>query len=488
MKIFTHLISIIICALILFSCSKKEQKPNVVFILTDQWRASALGYTGNDIVQTPRIDEFAKEAVNFKNTVSVLPVCTPYRASLMTGRYPTNTGMFINDLYLPEEELCFAEIYNQAGYNTAYLGKWHLDGHGRGDFVAPARRQGWTFWKGSECDHHYPREHYYDNEDTTKRYWEGYSTYAISGEANKYMAQHANTDEPFCLFVSIATPHFPHNTAPEEYMKMYTPDKLKLDPNVPDELHEKALKELQGYYAHCTATDKAIGDIIDKMKELGIYDNSIIVFTSDHGEMMGAHSFIPLMKHTAYSESSNVPFLISYPGIGNNAGKTAKAAITTPDILPSLLSLCNIEIPNVIEGYDLSHIVKTPDMEEERAALYMNPVPFGRMNHIDEYRAVRTNKYTYVKTPTGPSMLFNDEEDKYQMNNLVDQPDYTDVQDKLDKQLMNELQRIGDDNFKEREFYLKKFGYFGLKEFRPDYHIADVKNVELVVSPNKTFR
>ena len=127
-------------------------------------------------------------------------------------------------------------------------------------------------------------------------------------------------------------------------------------------------------------------------------------------------------------------------------------------------------------------------MDSERAALYMNIAPFGRMYHIDEYRAVRTHKYTYVKTPQGASMLFDDENDVYQMNNLVNQADYEDVQKKLDKQLMNELRRIGDDKFEEREFYLKKFGYYEQKEFRTDYHIADYKNVEVVVSPYKSFR
>ncbi len=483
-----HLILTSICALLLFSCSKTEQKPNVIFILTDQWRASSFGYAGDDVVQTPQLDKFSNEAVNFQNTVSVTPVCTPYRASLMTGRYPTSTGMFINDLYLPAEELCFAEIYNQAGYNTAYLGKWHLDGHGREDFVVPERRQGWTYWKGSECDHNYPREHYYDNEDTTKKYWEGYSTYAIANEANNYMEQHANNDNPFCLFVSIATPHFPHHTAPQEYMELYTPDKLKLAPNVSEDKRKSALKELQGYYAHCTATDKAIGEIIDKVKELGIYDNSIIVFTSDHGELMGAHDFRPRSKMAAYSESSNVPFLISYPGIGNNAGKIAKAALTTPDILPSLLSLSNIDIPNTIEGYDLSGIIKSPDEDSERAALYMNIAPFGGMYNIDEYRAIRTNKYTYVKTPQGASMLFDDENDVYQMNNLVNQPDYADVQKKLDKQMINELRRIGEENIMEREYYFKKFSYYGQKEFNSRYVISVKTNVEVVVSPLKIFR
>jgi len=186
--IFNKLGSLAMLTLLLLNCqpvSKKPVQPNVIIILTDQWRASALGYSGNEIVQTPQLDKLAKEAVNFKNAVSVTPVCTPFRASLMTGRYPITTGMFINDLYLPSQELCMAEIFNEAGYNTAYLGKWHLDGHGRSKYVAPDRRQGWKYWKGSECDHNYPKEHYYENEDSTKRYWEGISerlSYCRCGE------------------------------------------------------------------------------------------------------------------------------------------------------------------------------------------------------------------------------------------------------------------------------------------------------------------
>lgn len=486
-KVNFNKVMLFLFVLIGISCTNQEQKPNVIFILTDQWRASALGYAGDKIVQTPNLDKFSKEAVNFKNAVSVTPVCTPYRASLMTGRYPSSTGMFINDLYLPSEELCFAEIFNEAGYNTAYLGKWHLDGHGRGSNVTPERRQGWTFWKGSECDHNYPKEHYFENEDSVRKYWEGYSTYAIADEAQKYMENRVNEDKPFCLFVSIATPHFPHQTAPEEYKAIYPPEKLTLPPNVPENWKENALQELQGYYAHCTATDKAIGEIIDKTKELGIYDNSIIVFTSDHGEMMGSHDFRPYMKHQPFSESANVPFLVSYPNIGNNIGKVAEAAITTPDILPTLLSLCSVEIPETIEGYDLSHIFKSPEQDKDRAALYMNLCPFGIAFASDEYRAVRTNQYTYVKTPDGASMLFDDKNDFYQMNNLVNKPEYAEVQDKLEKQLMDELNRIGEGDIKNREYYLEKFGYFGNKEFRPDYHIKEVNNVSTVVSPFKSF-
>nr|WP_319509525.1 sulfatase [uncultured Draconibacterium sp.] len=470
--------------LVLFSSCKQEKKPNVIFILTDQWRASALGYAGNDIVRTPELDKFAKEAVNFNNAVSVCPVCTPYRASLLTGRFPTSTGMFLNDVYLPSEELCMAEIYKEANYSTAYLGKWHLDGHGRKNNVAPERRQGFDFWKGSECDHNYPKEHYYANNDPEIKYWEGYSTFAIANEAKKYMQDNAQKEKPFLLFVSLATPHFPHQTAPKEYMEMYTPDKLKLSANVTDDMQEWALKELQGYYAHCTATDKAIGEIIDKTKELGIYDNSIIVFTSDHGEMMGAHGYRPFMKHQAYSESSEIPFLISYPNMEMAKGKKAEAPITTPDILPSLLSLCNIKIPKSIEGYDLSGIVKDPSKDIDRVALFMNPCPFDIAYDDDEYRAIKTARYTYAKTPDGPSMLFDNEKDPLQLNNLVGNEDYAEIQQELDKQLMNELSRIGETEVKPREYYLEKFGFDGKKEFRDDLAIQDYNDVDVVVSPN----
>lgn len=480
---------LLLCTLASCQQETNEPKPNVIFILTDQWRASALGYAGNDLVQTPQLDKFAKEAVNFPNAVSVFPVCTPYRASLITGRYPTTTGMIMNDLYLPSEELCMAEIFNEEGYQTAYMGKWHLDGHGRRKFVAPERRQGWQYWKAAECDHDYQKEHYYANNDTTIRFWGGYSTYAIADEAQDYMKKQVADKQPFCLFVSLATPHYPHHTALEEYKKLYPKEKLTLRDNVPDFMKEWAYKELTGYYAHCTATDKAIGSIIDKAKELGIYDNSVIVFTADHGEMMGSHGLRPFRKHAAYSESANIPFLISYPGMQSSKGQTAQAAITTPDILPSILSLCDIDIPPSIEGYDLSHIITDPTKDSERAALYMNPNPFSLAFSMDEYRAIRTASYTYVKTPQGPSRLYDNKTDPSQLKNLLNLDEMKEVQTALDKQLTAELTRIGEAEIKPRAYYQEKFGYSGRErpKLRPDGHIAEYHDVKVVLTPYDAF-
>ncbi len=468
-----------------FGCSKKEaiNKPNVIYILTDQWRASALGYSGNPDVKTPYLDAFAKNAVNFKNAISVTPVCTPYRASLLTGKYPTTTGIFLNDLYLPKEEVTMAEIYKAAGYKTAYYGKWHLDGHGRRKYIDQERRQGFDYWKASECDHSHNHEHYYENNDTIKKYWKGYSPFSILEDASKYIEEQSTKDKPFLLFLSLTTPHFPHHTALAEYEEMYHKDSLTIPKNVTKDMLDWAKNELVGYYAHATATDKAIGQFIKKLKKEGVYENSIIVFTSDHGEMMGSHGYRPFMKHQPYLESANIPFLISYPKIEEQKGKTATASITTPDILPSLLSLCNIEIPKEIEGYNLSTIIKNPSLQSNKAALFMNICPFGIANNDSAYRALKSNNYTYVKTENGAAMLFDDLKDPLQLNNLIDLPQYKKIQEKLDNNLMSELKRIGEDRIKSRFYYAEKFGYTNRPEIREDFVIKDYFNVKSVISP-----
>jgi len=449
------LISVIICLSFIFSV--KAKKPNVVYVLTDQWRASAFGYAGDVNVQTPNIDKFASEAVNFRNAVSVCPVCTPHRASLMTGKYPTSTGMFLNDLSLPDNELCMAEIFKSAGYSTAYLGKWHLDGHGRFNNVSPERRQGFDYWKALECSHDYNHMAYYENDSPEMKYWEGYSPFAISREAQNYIDEHIQDENPFLLFVSIAAPHFPHTNAPEEYKALYPESEIKTAPNVPDEMVARIQKELNGYYAHCTAIDDAVGELLDKMKELGMMENTVVVFTSDHGEMMGSHGVRPKSKQVAWDESLRVPFLIKTPFNTEDKGDVIQAPITTPDILPTLLGLANIDIPETVEGGDLSWLVKSPDPAFDRPALFMNVCPFGNEYHNDEYRGIRTKQYTYVCSPEGAIMLFDDINDPDQLHNLVNKKEFARLQKSLNKKLKAELKKIGDKNFKNREFYLDKW-------------------------------
>lgn len=471
MKIKLVSTTILVIAIAFSSCKKgtnseataknvkiTAKKPNIVYILTDQWRGSALGYAGNLDVKTPNLDAFAKESVNFTNTVSVTPVCTPHRAALLTGKFPTTTGMFLNDIYLPADELTMAEIFKNQGYNTAYWGKWHLDGHGRSTYIPKERRQGFDFWKALECSHNYTRMPYYDNENQKIKHWEKYSPFAITEDANSYLEKHAKDKNPFLAVISIATPHYPHGSAPKKYKDMYPPESLTLNPNTSDKFKERARKELQGYYAHATATDEAIGNVIDKIKELGILENTIIVFSADHGEMMGAHGVKPFVKQLAWDESVRVPFLIRYPNINNNKGKVVHAPLTTPDILPSLLGLTNIDIPKEIEGENLATLIKNPDPNADRAALVMNVAPFGANYKDQPYRGIRTKQYTYAVTSEGPSMFYDNVKDPYQQNNLLGKLEFAAIQKDLDAKLKKELEKIGDE-VRPRDYYMKKWGY-----------------------------
>lgn len=422
---------------------KDRRKPNIVFVLTDQWRAQAFGYAGDPNVKTPNIDALAARSVSFGNAISVCPVCTPHRASLLTGRYPTTTGMFMNDLYLPAEELCMAEMFKKGGYNTAYIGKWHLDGHGRDTYIPPERRQGFDYWKVLECTHRYNKSHYYAGNDPKKRTWPGYDAYAQTKDAVSYIRDHAKDEKPFLLFVGYGGPHFPHDSAPEKLKALYPPDKIELRPNVTDDMKDRARKELQGYYGHCTALDQCIGDLHNAIEETGEADSTIFVFTSDHGDMHGSQGEKPYMKQVPWDESVRIPFLLRYPDSCGDKGKVVRAPLNTPDILPTLLSLAGVEIPETIEGEDLSGFMTGTRKDEDRAALFMMVAPFAGCD-LEAYRGIRTMQYSYIRTHDGPWLLYDNQSDPYQMKNLADLPEHSDLQKELDSKLQTMLKERGD--------------------------------------------
>ncbi len=418
-------------------------KPKVVFILTDQWRAQAFGYRGDPNVRTPNIDALAARSINFENAVSVCPVCTPARSALWTGRFPTTTGMFLNDLYLPAEELTLGTAFKQAGYDTAYVGKWHVDGHGRSNYIPPERRQGFDYWKVLECTHDYFKSHYYAGNDTTLRTWEGYDAYAQTRDAQSYIREHAHGDKPFFLVVSFGGPHFPHHKSPEDLKALYPPESLVLRPNVPPDQAEHSRAELQGYYAHCTAIDRCVGELGATVEECGIAKDTIFIFTSDHGDMHGSQGKKSHRKQLPWDESACVPFLCHYPAI-HEGEKKVKTPLNTPDIFPSLCALAGIEIPSTVEGQDLSRLFRSNNVDEDRAALIMSVVPFGATD-FNAYRGVRTSRYTYVRDTNGPWLLYDNQADPYQMRNLIDDPAHAAIQADLEAELQRLLTQNKDE-------------------------------------------
>ena len=166
----------------------------------------AFGFAGDPNARTPALDRLSHESLRLTTCVSTCPVCSPCRASIMTGEYPTTSGVFLNDVCLSRDATSLAEVFKQAGYQTGFIGKWHLDGHGRTSFIPPERRQGFDFWRACECTHDYLHSAYFADTDR-KLFWQGYDAAAQTTAAQEYIQAHRQ--RPFLLFLSWGPPHKP---------------------------------------------------------------------------------------------------------------------------------------------------------------------------------------------------------------------------------------------------------------------------------------
>ena len=438
---------------------KTIKKPNVIYVFADQWRAQDAGYAGNKDVYTPHIDHLASESLRFKYAVSCMPVSTPYRASLLTGQYALTHGLFLNDVTLRPDAKTIGVSYRKAGYDTAYIGKWHVHGNGRSNYIPPTHRHGFEYFKVLECTHDYNHSKYYDQNDENGKIWDGYDMFAQTDDARTYIRQQAQKEKPFLLALSWGPPHNPYETAPQKYKDMYRDMNITLRPNVPEEAKQQAINDIKGYYAHISAMDDCIGHLQQTIREAGIEDHTIFVLSSDHGDMLGSQGL--QRKQKPYDESILVPFLLKYPQLFGKHGKEVNTLLNTPDIMPTLLSMSGLPIPNTVDGNDLFPILTGKKKDNTEAALIQCVSPFGeweRRHGGKEYRGIRTRRYTYVKDLTGLWLLFDNETDPYQMNNLANQTAYTDIRKNLDAILVKMLKKLND-QFLTGPEYIAKWGY-----------------------------
>ena len=196
--------------------------PHVILIFGDQWRTQAFGYAGNSCVQTPHIDRLASQSINATHAVSGCSVCCPARASLLTGQYPLTHGVFVNDVHLSDRAVSLAQAFKSAGYDTAYVGKWHVNANGRSNYIPPENRQGFDYWKVLECTHNYNNSFYYANDSDEKLTWEGYDAIAQTRDVQDYIQNH-DSENPFLLVLSWGPPHAPYETAPENTARCIVP-------------------------------------------------------------------------------------------------------------------------------------------------------------------------------------------------------------------------------------------------------------------------
>lgn len=432
--------------------AQTRRQPNIVFVLVDQWRAQAFGYTGDPNASTPAIDALAAESVNFRNAVSGFPVCSPYRASLMTGQYAVKHGLVVNDVHLQPNGPTLGETFQTAGYETAYIGKWHIYGSPDGKFgrrlafIPKKFRFGFDYWKACECSHAYNKSLYYEGDDPTERYWEGYDAIAQTRDACEFIRARAKSANPYFLLLSLGPPHDPYGTAPDDYRAKYDSRTIRLRPNVPENQVEQATKDLRGYYAHIAALDDCVKQLKEAVDKSGVAEDTIFVFASDHGDMLQCQG-LP-RKQFPWEESIRVPFLVRYPRVFGRRKRELITPIDAPDIMPTLLGLARLKVPESVQGANYAPLMRGEAREEADPSALLNlPVSFSliRRHGVAEYRGVRTTRYTYVRSIHGPWLLYDNKSDPYQKQNLIGNDRHRDLQSNLERLLDKKLKAAGDE-------------------------------------------
>jgi len=414
-------------------------KPNLLFVFADQLRASSLPVYGEKQIETPNINRLAQEGVTFTNSISTCPVCTPYRSMLLTGRHPQTTGHVINFMRTRHDEISIGDAFSHAGYRTAWVGKWHLHTGsfpqiGGPDYVPEGRdRLGFQHWRGYNFHIDYFNGSV-NLDDWRYERWQGYETNALNRYAMEFMDNVGK--EPFCLFVS---PHQPHSTpyeyAPQKYYDRL-PKQLTLPANVSESQLEKSLQTYRDYLAMTLAIDDMVGELMDYLNRAGLADNTLLIFTSDHGTQMGAHGWPPFQKKVPYEDSLLIPMMVRWPGVFDG-GRICDALTAPVDIFPSLCSLCDVPIPRTVEGYDLSAAWRGEgNAFEQDAVLTMNfTAAYDYLVNGEEWRGVRTKDYSYAKWLNGQIELFDLKNDPLQMNNLAGNPESVDLPKTMERKL-----------------------------------------------------
>ncbi len=416
-------------------------RPNLVYVFADQLRYHSCGYAGDEYARTPNIDRLAAQGCNVHQAVSSTPVCAPHRASLLTGKYQSSTGMVINELRLSPEHECFGHVLARGGYRTAYLGKWHLWanelGHHeltRNGFVPPGRyRMGFDeYWAAYNFNHTYYNAPYF-RDDANRQIYKKYEPDSQTDLAIMYLRARRNDAKPFALFLSWGPPHDPWdaNNVPPDYAELFRNVTLPRRPNysevsdpyadawarLPENYPQMVDSFQRAYYAQSANIDWNLGRIMKALEEQGLADNTILVFTSDHGEMFGSHG--RRAKYIFYEEAARVPFLVRWPG-RIPAKSVSDVLLGTPDIMPTMLSMMGLPVPRAVEGTDLSRHVLGQGGSGPEVAHMQGMGTTAAWQDGTEWRGLRDHEYTYaIYRRDGSELLFHNRRDPYQLRNLA---------------------------------------------------------------------
>lgn len=481
---------------------QEAKLPNVIYVFPDQFRNQAMEFWGqegfrehvnfrNDPVKTPRLNEFAKQSVVLSAAQSNCPLSSPHRGSLLTGMYPNKSGVALNCnstrpiSSLREDVECVSDVFSKAGYDCAYFGKLHVDFPTPNDpehpgeyvetqrpvwdaYTPKERRHGFNYWYSYGTFDEHKNPHYWDTEGKRHEPKE-WSPLHEAKKVISYLKNEGNvrdTSKPFFIMVGMNPPHSPYRSLDdcmEEDYNLYKDqslDSLLVRPNA-DAKMAKA-QSTPYYFASVTGVDRAFGQILDALKELGMDENTIVVFSSDHGETMCSQRTND-PKNSPFSESMSVPFLVRYPG--KIEPRVDDLMLSSPDIMPTLLGLAGLSesIPATVQGRNFAPLFYDADAQVVRptGALYIQNMD-GEKNadglvqtYFPASRGFKSAKYTlalYIDRKEHKlvkSLLFDDEKDPYQLNNLS-LKEHPEVVKELCAEMAKVLKDIDDPWYKER--------------------------------------
>ncbi len=441
------------------------ERPNILFYFTDQQRADTLGCYGQKLDISPNLDTLAREGVVFEKAFTAQPVCGPCRALFQTGRYPTEINCFRNGQPLPLDCKTVADYMNEAGYENAYVGKWHLASHRDSYSVPPdidyettaiplERRGGYRgFWRVSDVleatSHGY--DGYVFDENMNKCEFKGYRADCITDFALEFLDGFKG-EKPFFLTISHIEPHHQNDRncyeGPEGSKKRFgdyeLPEDLKALGGDADEMYPD-------YLGCCKSLDDNLGRVIQKLKEKGLYDNTIIIYASDHGShfktrnrdahMLGGDDY----KRSCHDACLQVPLVIAGPGF--SGGKRIRELVSTASLPKTFLSMAGVDVGDAMIGEDLK------DVADGKTDGRKNQI-FAQISESRTGRCIRTEDYLYSVYAPGQDgwqeggsdyyeedFFYDLKKDPYELENLAGSPEYEMVRKELAELLLDEIEK-----------------------------------------------
>lgn len=428
-------------------------RPNIIMYFSDQQRADTCGCYGQKLDITPNLDQLAKEGIKFENAFSAQPVCGPCRALFQTGKWPTETGCFRNNVMLPSDVKTLGTYIEEAGYETAYIGKWHLASDGELEqkptidhtitAIPLELRGGYTgFWRAADVleftSHGY--DGYVFDENNNRVDFVGYRADCITDMALEFFDER-DKEKPFFMTISQIEPHHQndrkHYEGPEGSKEKYKEYEAPVDLKT---LGGNYQEEYPDYLGQCASLDENLGRLIAKLKEEGIYDNTVIIFVSDHGShFLTRNRDEHLNGYDDYKRSMHdaclkVPFVIA--GGPFKGGVDFEDLVSTASLPKTICALAGVDVGDDMIGENLVDVVegKLPERKNEI---------FAQISESRVGRCIRTPKYAYSVYAPGinggaaaaadlyaDDFLYDLEKDPYELTNLIHDPAYTEI--KLD--------------------------------------------------------